>query len=182
MNAKSLLRPAVYASLTASLLLTSGHATDSHFLYLRIYHQEPERLADRVLGYVPVDLEKPLPASPSGLTYVRVLGDLPQFTVGRLVEVLTRRKLTGIDLSAQSAFGDPDCARLSRLPSLHYLQLSGTAITDAIAKTATVNAIKRASTMDPAQTTILAGATLNVVAAKTTNCACIAYILGVRIA
>ena len=56
------------------------------------------------------------------------------------------------------------------------------AITDAIAKTATVNAIKRASTFDPARWDIADGGTLRITAAKTTNVACEAYVRGIRIA
>lgn len=56
------------------------------------------------------------------------------------------------------------------------------AITDAIAKTATVNAIKRASTMDSAQTTIAAGAIMRITAVKGLNAAVTAYVLGVRVA
>ena len=56
------------------------------------------------------------------------------------------------------------------------------AITDAIAKTATVNAIRRASTFDPARWDIADGGTLRITAAKTTNVACEAYVRGIRIA
>jgi len=127
----NLLRRVVYASLAAGLFLTVSHAVNSHYLYLKIYRHEPERLADRPLGYVPVDPGKPLRDGRSGLLYVRVLGDLPRFTIERLIEVLARRKLAGLDLSAQSSFSDSACAALARLPSLHYLRLDGTAVTDA---------------------------------------------------
>jgi hypothetical protein len=61
------------------------------------------------------------------------------------------------------------------------LKNGATAISDVIAKTATVNAIKRASTMDPAQVTISAGGTLRITAVKSTNVAVTAFVLGVRV-
>ncbi len=109
---------------------TTAHAVIPYFLYLKIYQHEPERLADRAIGFVPVNPGKSLPSTRGGLAYVRVLGDLSRFTVERLVEVLAQRQLTGIDLSAQSAFGDADCAALSHAAPLHYLNLSGTLVTD----------------------------------------------------
>jgi hypothetical protein len=56
------------------------------------------------------------------------------------------------------------------------------AISDAVAKTATVNAIKRISTIDPAQAEIAAGGTLRVTAVKDTNAAVTVYVLGIRVA
>ena len=62
------------------------------------------------------------------------------------------------------------------------LKNGATAITDAIAKTATVNAIKRAGTMDPAQVEVAAGGTIRITAVKDTNAAVTAYLLAVRVA
>lgn len=56
------------------------------------------------------------------------------------------------------------------------------AISDAVAKTATVNAIKRISTINPTYAEIAAGGTLRVTAAKDTNCAVTVYVLGIRVA
>lgn len=56
------------------------------------------------------------------------------------------------------------------------------AITDAVAKTATVNAVKRASTINPTYHEIAAGGTLRITAAKTTNAAVTVYILVVPVA
>lgn len=57
-----------------------------------------------------------------------------------------------------------------------------TAITDAVAKTATVNAKVRALTYDPAQTTIAAAGTLRITAVKTINVAGVAIVTSVRVA
>lgn len=59
---------------------------------------------------------------------------------------------------------------------------SGNDITDAVVKTATVNAVKRISTIDPAEAEIAAGDTLRITAAKTTNAAATVYVLGIRVA
>lgn len=59
---------------------------------------------------------------------------------------------------------------------------STNAITDAVAKTATVNKVVRASTINPANSTISAGGTLRVTAVKDTNVAGVAHILAVRVA
>jgi hypothetical protein len=56
-----------------------------------------------------------------------------------------------------------------------------TAISDAVAKTATVNAIKRISTIDPAAAEIAAGGTLRIAAVKDTNAAVTVYVLGIRV-
>lgn len=59
------------------------------------------------------------------------------------------------------------------------------AITDVIAKTATVNGIRRCSTIDPATHEINAGGTLRITAAKgagALNVAATAYVLAVRVA
>jgi hypothetical protein len=56
------------------------------------------------------------------------------------------------------------------------------AISDAVAKTATVNAIKRISTIDPAQAEIAAGGTLRVTTVKDTNAAVTVYVLALRVA
>lgn len=56
------------------------------------------------------------------------------------------------------------------------------AISDAVAKTATVNAIKRISTIDPATADIAAGGTLRIAAVKDTNSAVTVYVLGIRVA
>lgn len=55
------------------------------------------------------------------------------------------------------------------------------AITDAIAKTATVNAVKRAATINPTYEEIAAGGTMRVAATKTTNVAGTMYVLAVRV-
>lgn len=55
------------------------------------------------------------------------------------------------------------------------------AITDAVAKGATVNAIKRASTIDPARHEIASAGTLRVSAVKDTNAAITLYVLAVRV-
>lgn len=57
-----------------------------------------------------------------------------------------------------------------------------TAISDAVAKTATVNAVKRISTLDPAQVEIAAGGTLRIAAVHNTNSAVTVYVLAVRVA
>lgn len=56
------------------------------------------------------------------------------------------------------------------------------AISDAVAKTATVNAVKRIGTIDPAQAEIAAGGTLRIAAVKDTNAAVTVYVLGIRVA
>jgi predicted RecA/RadA family phage recombinase len=56
------------------------------------------------------------------------------------------------------------------------------AISDAVAKTATVNAIKRISTIDPAQAEIAAGGTLRITTVKDTNAAVTVYVLAIRVA
>lgn len=56
------------------------------------------------------------------------------------------------------------------------------AISDAVAKTATVNAVKRISTIDPARHEIAAAGTLRITAAKNTNAAVTVYVLAVRVA
>ena len=56
------------------------------------------------------------------------------------------------------------------------------AISDAVAKTATVNALKRISTIDPARAEIAAGGTLRIAAVKDTNAAVTVYVLGIRVA
>lgn len=60
------------------------------------------------------------------------------------------------------------------------LKNGATAITDAIAKTATVEKVVRASTMAAAQLDVAAGGTLRITAAKNLNVAGVAYILAVR--
>lgn len=55
-----------------------------------------------------------------------------------------------------------------------------TAITDAVAKTATVNALVKAATYDPAQVVVAAGAILRITAVKNTNVAGIAIVTSVR--
>jgi hypothetical protein len=56
------------------------------------------------------------------------------------------------------------------------------AITDTIAKTATVNAVKRASTINPAYHEIAAGGKLRITAVKATNAAVTAYAHVIRVA
>lgn len=56
------------------------------------------------------------------------------------------------------------------------------AISDAVAKTATVNAVKRVGTIDPAQAEIAAGGTLRITTVKDTNAAVTVYVLGIRVA
>ncbi len=58
----------------------------------------------------------------------------------------------------------------------------GDAISDEVVKTATVNAVKRAATLDPAHTDIADGGTMKFTAVKSTNVACEAYVLAYRIA
>lgn len=55
------------------------------------------------------------------------------------------------------------------------------AISDAVAKTATVNAIKRIATIDPARAEIAAAGVLRISAVKTTNAAVTVYVLGIRV-
>jgi predicted RecA/RadA family phage recombinase len=64
------------------------------------------------------------------------------------------------------------------------LQLANTAaaITNEIAKTNVVNAVKRATTMDPANQDIANGGILRWIATKSTNVACEAYVLAYRVA
>lgn len=57
-----------------------------------------------------------------------------------------------------------------------------TAITDAVAKTATVNKLVAATTYDPAQVEIAAGAIMRITAVKSTNVAGIAYVTVLRVA
>lgn len=59
---------------------------------------------------------------------------------------------------------------------------SANAISDAVAKTATVHAIKRISTIDPTQAAISAGGTLRIAAVKDLNSAVTVYVLGIRVA
>jgi len=56
------------------------------------------------------------------------------------------------------------------------------AITDTIAKTATVNAVKRAGTINPTYHEIAAGGTLRITAVKSTNAAVTAYVCVIRVA
>ena len=56
------------------------------------------------------------------------------------------------------------------------------AISDAVAKTATVNAVKRIATINPANAEIAAGGTLRIAAVKDTNAAVTVYVLGIRVA
>jgi predicted RecA/RadA family phage recombinase len=56
------------------------------------------------------------------------------------------------------------------------------AISDAVQKTATVNAVRRIATIDPARAEIAAGGTLRITAAKNTNAAATIYVLGIRVA
>ena len=56
------------------------------------------------------------------------------------------------------------------------------AISDAVAKTATVNAIKRISTIDPARAEITAGGTLRITTVRDTNAAVTVYVLAIRVA
>lgn len=62
------------------------------------------------------------------------------------------------------------------------LKNGASAISNAVAKTATVNAVVRAGTLNPANTTINAAGTLRITAAKTTNVAGVAHVLAVRVA
>lgn len=62
------------------------------------------------------------------------------------------------------------------------LKNGATAITGAIAKTATVNGIVRAPTFDPAQTTIAVAGTIRVSAVKSINVAAQAFVLARRVA
>jgi hypothetical protein len=55
------------------------------------------------------------------------------------------------------------------------------AISDAVAKTAGVNAVKRISSIDPAHAEIAAGGTLRLTAVKDTNAAVTVYVLGIRV-
>lgn len=66
--------------------------------------------------------------------------------------------------------------------TLDTIQLKNgtTAITGAIAKTATQYAIKRADIIDPAGQTISAGGTIRIAAVKDTNVAVTAYVMAVR--
>jgi predicted RecA/RadA family phage recombinase len=56
------------------------------------------------------------------------------------------------------------------------------AISDAVAKTATVNAIKRIATIDPSRHEIAAGGTLRITTVKATNAAVTVYVLAIRVA
>lgn len=56
------------------------------------------------------------------------------------------------------------------------------AITDAVAKGATVNAVKRANTINPSFHEIAAGGTLRITTAKTTNAAVTVTVFGYRVA
>lgn len=62
------------------------------------------------------------------------------------------------------------------------LKNAATAITDAVAKTATVNKLATAISYDPAQVEIAAAGTLRITAAKNTNVAGTAYITVIRVA
>lgn len=62
------------------------------------------------------------------------------------------------------------------------LKNGASAISAALAKTATVNATVRATTMDPSQVEIAAGGTLRIAAVKDTNSAVTAYVLCVKVA
>ena len=56
------------------------------------------------------------------------------------------------------------------------------AISDAVQKTAVVNAVIRIKTIDPATAEIPGGGILRIAAAKTTNAAVTVYVLGIRVA
>lgn len=56
------------------------------------------------------------------------------------------------------------------------------AISNAVAKTATVNGIVRVGTIDPAHAEIAAGGTLRITAVKDTNAAVTVYVMGIRVA
>ncbi len=56
------------------------------------------------------------------------------------------------------------------------------AITAAVAKTATVNAVKRIATIDPAKAEIAAGGKLRISTVKATNAAVTVYVLAIRVA
>jgi hypothetical protein len=62
------------------------------------------------------------------------------------------------------------------------LKNGASAITDAVAKTATVNKLVAASTYDPAQVEVAAAGTLRITAVKDTNVAGVAIITAVRVA
>ena len=62
------------------------------------------------------------------------------------------------------------------------LKNGANAITDAVAKTATVNAVKRASTINPTYHEIAAGGTMRITAARTTNAAVTVYVLALPVA
>jgi hypothetical protein len=55
------------------------------------------------------------------------------------------------------------------------------AISDAVAKTAAVNAVKRIGTINPTYHEIAAGGTLRIAAVKDTNSAVTVYVLGIRV-
>ncbi|MBT9132659.1 MAG: hypothetical protein DDT33_01186 [Firmicutes bacterium] len=55
-------------------------------------------------------------------------------------------------------------------------------VSDVVTKTATINAVRRISTIDPAQAEIPAGGTLRVTTVLNLNAAVTAYILGIRVA
>jgi hypothetical protein len=61
-------------------------------------------------------------------------------------------------------------------------QTAGQDITEEVAKTATVNSIKHATTILAAGATVADGATLRFTAVKATNAACEAYVLAYRVA
>lgn len=56
------------------------------------------------------------------------------------------------------------------------------AISNEVAKTNVVNAVKRATTLDPATVDIADGGTLRIIATKSTNIACEAFVLAYRVA
>ncbi len=68
--------------------------------------------------------------------------------------------------------------------TLDTIQLKNgtTAMSNAVAKTATVNGVVRVGTLDPAQTVVAAGGTLRITAAKNTNVAGVAHILAAHVA
>lgn len=90
-------------------------------------------------------------------------------------DVVTTHKIRVYDFTFQAT-------GIAGHASLDTVQLKSTAsaITDAIAKTATVNKVVRASTIDPANATIAAGGIIRITAAKNTNAAGVATVYAVR--
>lgn len=92
------------------------------------------------------------------------------------VDVVTTHKIRVID-----AWGLNTGIAAHASTDTWQVKNAANAISDAVAKTATVNAVKRIGTIDPTRAEIAAGGTLRITTAKTTNAAVTVYVLALRV-